>query len=121
MPIPHITRYPMSSSTPHASTPAYEPASVYLLWILGFGGIYYPGVFLHNSNNKGRLAYGCDTNEHDDVTRTLIKELTWNVVCFTTSNCPCPCLTRAAIRYYQPHRPSGWRTFPSRAFRFQRR
>lgn len=63
----------MSSSTLQP-TLAYEPASVYLLWILGFGGNYYPGVFLHNSNKNGRLAYGCDSNEHNFAVRILIKE-----------------------------------------------
>ena len=73
-PIPHTTHHPMNFSTAPQSTPAYEPASVYLLWISGYNGIHYPGVFLHNSNNKGRLVYGCDMDEYGGVVRTFIRE-----------------------------------------------
>jgi len=54
--LPHLLRNPMSCSSPPSISLTFEPDSVYLLFIMQ-GGHPCAGVFHHNSDNKGILAY----------------------------------------------------------------
>ena len=55
--LPHLLRrYPMSYSQPRYIPLAFEPDSIYLVFITR-GGHPCPGVFHHNSDNRGILAY----------------------------------------------------------------
>jgi hypothetical protein len=47
----------MNSSAPDSASSTLEPASVYLLCIQEDNYTRNPGVFLHNDNKKGRLAF----------------------------------------------------------------
>ena len=54
--LPRLLQYQMSCLPPQSVSLALEPDSVYLVFIMR-GGHPCPGVFHHNSDNSGILAY----------------------------------------------------------------
>ena len=106
---PHTLRHPMSSSSPQPVPLAFEPDSIYLVFIMRAGRPC-AGVFHHNSDNRGILAYADvgipgPQRSHRKVFSSELKN--------SETPHPEPCLRATDFRHHQGSKqnsPSSLRT-----------